>query len=105
MGLERASRIVQVGNRKIARPPRDCGLPLADQRPWGFGRIDIEARTGSGPRRSPHRRLGGTFASWQAWMYTLQERPLRLRMGRDRVLHTVAKCDLNAISVVSLSAH
>jgi putative hydrolase of the HAD superfamily len=27
--------------------------------------------------------------------------PLRLRMGRDMVLHTVAKCDLNAISVVS----
>jgi putative hydrolase of the HAD superfamily len=27
--------------------------------------------------------------------------PLRLRMGRDMVLHTVATCDLNAISVVS----
>jgi len=26
--------------------------------------------------------------------------PLRLRMGRDMVLHTVATCDLNAISVV-----
>jgi putative hydrolase of the HAD superfamily len=26
---------------------------------------------------------------------------LRLRMGRDMVLHTVAKCDLNAISVIS----
>ena len=30
-----------------------------------------------------------------------RQRPLRLRMGRDMVLHTVAKCDLNAISVVS----
>jgi HAD superfamily hydrolase (TIGR01549 family) len=29
------------------------------------------------------------------------QRPLRLRMGRDMVVHTVAKCDLNAISVVS----
>jgi putative hydrolase of the HAD superfamily len=27
--------------------------------------------------------------------------PLRLRMGRDMVLHTIAKCDLNAISVVT----
>jgi HAD superfamily hydrolase (TIGR01549 family) len=27
--------------------------------------------------------------------------PLRLRMGRDMVLHAVAKCDLNAIRVVS----
>jgi FMN phosphatase YigB (HAD superfamily) len=27
--------------------------------------------------------------------------PLRLRMGRDMVLHTIAKVDLNAISVVS----
>ena len=27
--------------------------------------------------------------------------PLRLRMGCDMVLHSVAKCDLNAISVVS----
>ena len=30
-----------------------------------------------------------------------QQRPLRLRMGRDMVLHAVAKWDLNAISVVS----
>jgi HAD superfamily hydrolase (TIGR01549 family) len=30
-----------------------------------------------------------------------RQRPLRLRMGRDLVIHTVAKCDLNAISVVS----
>src|SRR5207237_7625541 len=30
-----------------------------------------------------------------------RQRPLRLRMGRDMVLHTVTKCDLNAISVVS----
>ena len=30
-----------------------------------------------------------------------RQRPLRLRMGRDMVLHTVAKCDRNAISVVS----
>jgi FMN phosphatase YigB (HAD superfamily) len=30
-----------------------------------------------------------------------RQRPLRLRMGRDMVLHTVAKCDLNAISIVS----
>jgi putative hydrolase of the HAD superfamily len=30
-----------------------------------------------------------------------RQRPLRLRMGRDMVIHTVAKCDLNAISVVS----
>ena len=29
------------------------------------------------------------------------QRPLRLRMGREMVVHTVAKCDLNAISVVS----
>jgi putative hydrolase of the HAD superfamily len=30
-----------------------------------------------------------------------RQRPLRLRMGRDMVIHTVAKCDLNAIRVVS----
>ena len=30
-----------------------------------------------------------------------RQRPLRLRMGRDIVIHTVAKCDLNAIRVVS----
>jgi HAD superfamily hydrolase (TIGR01549 family) len=30
-----------------------------------------------------------------------RQRPLRLRMGRDMVIHTVAKCDRNAISVVS----
>src|SRR5882724_11377743 len=30
-----------------------------------------------------------------------RQRPLRLRMGRDMVLHAVAKCDLNAISIVS----
>ena len=30
-----------------------------------------------------------------------RQRPLRLRMGRDMVLHAVAKWDLNAISVVS----
>jgi HAD superfamily hydrolase (TIGR01549 family) len=30
-----------------------------------------------------------------------RQRPLRLRMGRDMVLHTVAKWDLNAIGVVS----
>ena len=30
-----------------------------------------------------------------------RQRPLRLWMGCDMVLHTVAKCDLNAISVVS----
>ena len=27
--------------------------------------------------------------------------PLRLRMGRDILIHTVANCDRNAISVVS----
>jgi putative hydrolase of the HAD superfamily len=31
-----------------------------------------------------------------------RQRPLRLRMARDMVLHTVAKCDLNAVSVVSV---
>jgi putative hydrolase of the HAD superfamily len=30
-----------------------------------------------------------------------RQRPLRLRMGRDMVLHAVAKCDRNAISVVN----
>jgi FMN phosphatase YigB (HAD superfamily) len=30
-----------------------------------------------------------------------RQRPLRLRMGRDMVIHTVAKCDLNAVTVVS----
>jgi HAD superfamily hydrolase (TIGR01549 family) len=30
-----------------------------------------------------------------------RQRPLRLRMGRDIVIYTVAKCDLNAIRVVS----
>jgi HAD superfamily hydrolase (TIGR01549 family) len=30
-----------------------------------------------------------------------RQRSLRLRMGRDMVIHTVAKCDLNAIRVVS----
>jgi HAD superfamily hydrolase (TIGR01549 family) len=30
-----------------------------------------------------------------------RQRPLRLRMGRDMVIHTVAKCDLNIIRVVS----
>jgi FMN phosphatase YigB (HAD superfamily) len=30
-----------------------------------------------------------------------RQRRLRLRMGGDMVLHTVTKCDLNAISVVS----
>lgn len=30
-----------------------------------------------------------------------RQRPLRLRMGRDMILHTAATCDLNAISVVS----
>jgi HAD superfamily hydrolase (TIGR01549 family) len=30
-----------------------------------------------------------------------RQRPLRLRMGRDMVLHTVSKRDLNAISVVT----
>jgi HAD superfamily hydrolase (TIGR01549 family) len=30
-----------------------------------------------------------------------RQRPLRLRMGRDMMLHTVAKRDLNAISVVT----
>jgi HAD superfamily hydrolase (TIGR01549 family) len=30
-----------------------------------------------------------------------RQRPLRLRMGRDMVVHAVAKCDLNAMSVVS----
>jgi HAD superfamily hydrolase (TIGR01549 family) len=30
-----------------------------------------------------------------------RQRPLRLRMGRDILTHTVAKCDLNAIRVVS----
>jgi HAD superfamily hydrolase (TIGR01549 family) len=29
------------------------------------------------------------------------QRPLRLRMGRDMVIHTVTKCDLNAMRVVS----
>jgi putative hydrolase of the HAD superfamily len=29
-----------------------------------------------------------------------RQRPLRLRMGRDMVIHTIAKCDRNAISVV-----
>ena len=28
------------------------------------------------------------------------QRPLRLRMGRDMVMHTMAKCDLSAINVV-----
>jgi FMN phosphatase YigB (HAD superfamily) len=31
-----------------------------------------------------------------------RQRPLRLRMARDMVLHTVANCDLNAVSVVSV---
>jgi HAD superfamily hydrolase (TIGR01549 family) len=30
-----------------------------------------------------------------------RQRPLRLRMGRDMVIHTIAKCDRNTISVVS----
>ena len=30
-----------------------------------------------------------------------RQRPLRLRMGRDIVIHAVAKCSLNAMSVVS----
>jgi len=30
-----------------------------------------------------------------------RQRPLRLRMGRDMAIHTIAKCDRNAISVVS----
>jgi putative hydrolase of the HAD superfamily len=30
-----------------------------------------------------------------------RQRPLRLRIGRDMVIYSVAKCDLNAISVVS----
>ncbi|PWT78497.1 MAG: HAD family hydrolase, partial [Acidobacteria bacterium] len=30
-----------------------------------------------------------------------RQRPLRLRMARDMVLHSVAACDLNTISVVS----
>jgi FMN phosphatase YigB (HAD superfamily) len=30
-----------------------------------------------------------------------RQRPLRLRMGRDMLIHTVAKCDRNAIDVVS----
>jgi putative hydrolase of the HAD superfamily len=30
-----------------------------------------------------------------------RQRPLRLRMGRDMVLHAVAKCDLNGINTVS----
>ena len=30
-----------------------------------------------------------------------RQSPLRLRMGRDIVIHTVAKCDLNAIRVVN----
>jgi len=30
-----------------------------------------------------------------------RQRPLRLKMARDMVLHTIAKCDPNAISVVS----
>src|SRR5262249_51655939 len=30
-----------------------------------------------------------------------RQRPLRLRIGRDMVLHTIAKCDLTTISVVS----
>jgi putative hydrolase of the HAD superfamily len=30
-----------------------------------------------------------------------RQRPLRLRMGRDMVFHTVEKCDLNAVRVVS----
>ena len=30
-----------------------------------------------------------------------RQRPLRLRMGRDMVIHAVAKCNLNAMSVVS----
>jgi putative hydrolase of the HAD superfamily len=29
-----------------------------------------------------------------------RQRPLRLRMGRDMVIHTIAKCDRNAIRVV-----
>ena len=30
-----------------------------------------------------------------------RQRPLRLRMGRDMLIHTIAKCDRNAISVIS----
>ena len=30
-----------------------------------------------------------------------RQRPLRLKMGRDMVIHAVAKCNLNAMSVVS----
>jgi HAD superfamily hydrolase (TIGR01549 family) len=30
-----------------------------------------------------------------------RQRPLRLKIGRDMVIHTVAKCDLNVVSVVS----
>ena len=30
-----------------------------------------------------------------------RQRPLRLRMARDMVLHTAAKCDLSAIGVVT----
>src|SRR5262249_44674956 len=30
-----------------------------------------------------------------------RQRPLRLRMGRDMVLHAMAKCDLNVINIVS----